>query len=329
MAFDDILGNERTKNILKKALLRKRLPNSLLLQGAEGVGKNEAALVVAKALNCLNKRDDACETCANCKAIGKGNFPDVMILEADKDVIKIEQIRILKNTAYLKPMGRGKRVFIIQHAEKMTEEASNSLLKVLEEPPLSSHIILTTHKDHLLLSTIRSRCQSLVFSSISREDITRRLLEKGYAAEQANIIAMVVGGNIRLALEMNWESVQSIRKLAWDLLWAGLNMKGAASLLYEMTAPGAGIRQEFEQILEILASYMRDLLLLLEGGSQSLLINPDFGENLHELSARLSHERCVSLLNTIEYAIYAQQRKLNYSLLVNLLFSRFMGKNHV
>lgn len=329
MAFDDILGNDRTKNILKKALLRKRLPNSLLLQGAEGVGKNEAALVVAKALNCLTKRDDACETCANCIAIGKGNFPDVMIIAADKDVIKIEQIRLLKETACLKPMGRGKRVFVIQHAEKMTEEASNSLLKVLEEPPLSSHIILTTHKEHLLLSTIRSRCQSLAFSSISKEDITRQLLDKGYAAEQANIMAMLVGGNVRLALEMNWETVQSIRKSAWDLLWSGLNMKGAASLLYDMTAPGAAVRQEFEQMLEILASYMRDLLLLMEGGSQSLLINPDYGDNLRELSARLSHEQCVSLLKSVEYAIYAQQRKLNYSLLVNLLFSRFMEKHHV
>ena len=145
MAFQNILGNLRVKTILSKALQRNRVPHSLLFVGPEGVGKMETALVVAKALNCLQKTDDSCEECVSCVAINKKNFPDVMEVSPQKDVIKIEQMRLLKSTAYLKPMVGKKRVFIVTDAEKMREEAANSLLKILEEPPSFSHIFLCTN----------------------------------------------------------------------------------------------------------------------------------------------------------------------------------------
>ena len=104
MAFDDVLGNSRTKRILKKSLERNRIPNSLLFYGPEGVGKRDIALVLAKAMNCLKYRDDACDVCPSCHAIENGNFPDVMVLSPEKNVLKIEQMREMKQTAYLKPM---------------------------------------------------------------------------------------------------------------------------------------------------------------------------------------------------------------------------------
>jgi DNA polymerase-3 subunit delta' len=329
MAFEDILGNQRTKSILRKLLQRGRLPNSLLLRGPEGVGKNEAAAVTAKALNCLKSTDNACETCANCVAANNGRFPDVMILGPENDVIKIEKMRLLKQTAYLKPMVGKKRVFIIQHAEKLREEAANSLLKILEEPPFFSHIILTTHNDHLILSTILSRCQVLTFSPISREDVTSRLLEKGYASEQANIIAMLVDGNVRQALEMDWDAVQARRALAWDMMLACLRMEGTASLMHDMSSTGSAFRKDLDKILEILASFVRDVLLIKNGGSQSLLINPDYRGNLLALQEETTLDQCLLLLRTIEYALYAQQRRVNAALLVNLIFSRFMESNYV
>jgi DNA polymerase-3 subunit delta' len=329
MAFEDILGNQRTVKILRKLLKRGRVPNSMLFRGPEGVGKNDAALVFAKALNCLDSNDNACEKCANCRAVNRGAFPDVMTITPEKDVIKIEQMRLLKQTAYLKPMVGKKRVFIIQQAEKMKEEAANSLLKVLEEPPDFSHIVLITHNDHLILSTILSRCQVLTFSPISREDVTARLLEKGYALEQANIIAMLVDGNVRLALEMDWESVQARRALAWDMMLVCLRMEGTASLMHELSSAGSDFRKDLDKILEIQASFVRDVILLKSGGLQSLLINPDYRENLLILRDHMSLEQCHKLLRTIEYALYAQQRRVNAALLVNLLFSRYMESNHV
>ena len=157
MSFSDIVGNGRIKRILGKALERGRLPNSLLFAGPQGVGKIDTALVAAKALNCLTLTADACEACEACTAITKGNHPDVMRIEPEKEILKIEQMRILKEAAYLRPMVGRKRVFIVEREESMNSEAANSLLKVLEEPPAFSHIFLITSNPFIILPTIRSR----------------------------------------------------------------------------------------------------------------------------------------------------------------------------
>ena len=103
-AFEDILGNARIKRILGRSLRKGRLPNSILLSGPKGVGKLEIALVAAKALNCQNRVDDACEECEACLSTNKGNHPDVMSIFPENEVLKINQMRVLKKTAYLKPM---------------------------------------------------------------------------------------------------------------------------------------------------------------------------------------------------------------------------------
>ena len=113
MGFKEVIGNSGVKKILHRALKQKKLPNSLLFAGPEGIGKKQTALVVAKALNCLKKTSDACEECTHCIAINNGNFPDVMVISPAKDVLKIDQMRLLKDTAYLKPMVGYKRVFIV------------------------------------------------------------------------------------------------------------------------------------------------------------------------------------------------------------------------
>ncbi|MFQ6108631.1 MAG: DNA polymerase III subunit delta', partial [Candidatus Aminicenantales bacterium] len=192
MAFKDVLGNDRQKKILRRALRKGRIPNSLLFCGLDGVGKRSTALVLAKAMNCEKSSDDACEACPSCRAISRGVFPDVMVVSPEKNVIKIDQMRILKQTAYLKPMTGKKRFFIVTEAEKMNDEASNSLLKILEEPPHFSHIILISSNPDMLKPTIKSRCQTLHFQPISKEDIEKILLEKGFGKEKAKIISLLV-----------------------------------------------------------------------------------------------------------------------------------------
>ena len=122
MAFKDVVGNERIKKILKLALERGRVPNSLIFGGPDGVGKKAMALTLAKTLNCLNLTTDSCDECTSCEAIDKGVHPDVMVISAEKQEIKIEQTRLLKQMAYLRPMTGKKRVFIVVDASE-TERA--------------------------------------------------------------------------------------------------------------------------------------------------------------------------------------------------------------
>lgn len=325
MAFKDILGNERQKKILRRALQKGRIPNSMLFCGQEGVGKKSMALVLAKAMNCKNKKDDACEICASCKAINRANFPDVMVISPDGNMIKIDQMRILKQTAYLRPMIGKKRVFIVAEADKMNEEASNSLLKILEEPPLFSHIILITDNPQMIRPTVKSRCQILNFQPILREDIERILLEKGFGKERAKVISLLVGGNLKKALDLAWEEIQAKRAQAWELFLSLLKKKNIFSFLSNYSPARGLTREELEQILEILSSFCRDIILIKEKSDVNLLMNPDYAEEFKKAESLLTFEKSVDYLGKMDYVLYALKRNLNMNLLVTSLFSNLMG----
>ncbi len=329
MAFQNILGNSRVKTILSKSLQRNRVPHSLLFVGPEGVGKMETALVVAKALNCLQKFDDSCEKCTSCVAINKKNFPDVMEILPKKEVIIIDQIRLLKSITYLKPMVGKKRVFIIPDAEILTEKASNSILKILEEPPSFSHIILLTKNPYLILPTIKSRCQVLSFTPVFKEDIEKVLLEKGYDEEKARVISLVVHGNLRYALSLDWDDLQEKRKKAWQVFRALIKKENASVFLKELSSSRFTERHDLEQIFEILSSFCRDIVVIKEEGDLSHLMNPDFGQDLRETSGHLSLEQALDFLSKIDYSLNALQKNLNVNLLMSSLFSHFMEKPNV
>ena len=214
------------------------------------------ALTLAKALNCLILTDDSCDACPSCGAIDEGRHPDVMIIAAEKQEIKIEQIRFLKQMAYLRPMTGKKRVFIVEDAEKMNDAAANSLLKVLEEPPPPPHIILVTASPFLLFPTIRSRCQTLAFSAIGREEIEEILLERDFSTEQARILALLVGGNLERALELEWDEVQALKEEAWALFEALVSGDRSALFLERFGALPKAVQEEFGRTLELFSSFV-------------------------------------------------------------------------
>jgi DNA polymerase III delta' subunit len=333
MAFQNITGNSRVKKILKLALRRQRVPNSLLFCGPEGVGKRTMALVLAKALNCLQKTDDACEECPNCKAINKGaenrekgGFPDVMEIFPATEVIKIEQMTEMKKLVYLKPMTGRKRIFIINEAEKMTEDAANSHLKILEEPPLFSHIILISSNSALLLPTIKSRCRPLNFLPVAREEIEQALRERGLEEEKARITALLVRGNIEQALELDWEDVQQKRQEAWNLFLAIVRREESSRFLERFSFERRRIvKEDLEQTLELFYSFCRDFVLLKERGDARLLFNPDYAARFGENEKFFSRERALRFLEFIEVALANLDRNLNIGLLASSLYSQAIG----
>ncbi len=296
----------------------------MLFCGPEGVGKEEMALVLAKAINCERKRDDACETCASCRGINARNFPDVMVIQPEGNVIKIEQMRTLRKIAYLKPMVGKKRVFIVTEVEKMTEEAANSLLKVLEEPPLFSYVILVTHNPFLIIPTIKSRCQILNFPPVSRENIRKILTEKGYEEEKASVVSRFVRGNLKQALDLDWEDIQERREQAWRLFLSLINQENFALFLRRYAfSYKTLVKEEWENILEMLSSFCRDLVLLKEKSDVDLLMNPDYEEKIRKAEKLVSLDWLVKCLKRIDTAIYGMNKNLNVNLLVSSFFANF------
>lgn len=330
MAFQHIVGNERVKKILKRSLQKQKVPHSLIFSGPEGVGKKGMALVLAKAVNCLEKQEDACEVCAHCRAVNKGNFPDVMELQPEKDVIKIEQMRIMKQVSYLKPMAGKKKFFIVTEAEKMSDEASNSLLKILEEPPSFSHIVLITPNPFLLLPTIKSRCQQLDFAPISPTDIESVLRDRGVKEERAKIISLLVQGNMNRALSLEWEEIQEKRNHVWNFFLSFLNQREKISpFIEDLFSTSPNQREEWKQFLEIFASFCRDFLLLKEEGSRDYLINLDYEKKMREITGWGTPEQAVRLLEKIESLIYSVDRNQNINLLKSSLLSNYTEWKYV
>jgi DNA polymerase-3 subunit delta' len=326
MAFHDIAGNSRVKKILKLSLQRQRVPNSMLFCGPHGVGKRNTALILAKALNCLEKTDDACEECLHCRAIHEGNFPDVIEIVAAGDFIKVDQMPIIKQLAYLKPMLGRRRVFLVDEAEKMNEESANSILKVLEEPPLFTHIILITENPAFILQTVKSRCQVLSFSPVSKEEIEQALRERGYEEEKARIMALLVRGDLEQALDLDWEDIQRRRQEAWELFHAIIS-RGESSLFLRKYAfqKRNVVREDLEQMLELFSSFCRDFVLMKENGDPALLFNPDYESRIREGEKNLSYEQTLSFLAGIDVAVTSLGRNMNIGLLASALYSRMIG----
>jgi DNA polymerase III delta' subunit len=331
MAFKDIAGNIRVKKILKLALERDRVPNSLLFCGPEGIGKRQMALTLAKALNCPEKAGDSCDRCPSCLAIDESRFPDVIEIgtRADKKALAIDQIRLLKQLAYLRPLAGKKRVFILADAEELSADAANSLLKVLEEPPLFSHIILVTSSPFLLLPTILSRCQTLAFSAISKEEIEEILVEHDYPEDQARILSLLVGGNLERALDLEWEDVQGLRDESWRLFEAMLSGRGSSLFLERFGSLARSSQEEFEQTLEMFSSFTRDILLLGLGGDVRLLLNPDYEPQLRGASSTLPARQATALLAELDFILAELPRNLNKNLLAATFFSNFGELSHV
>src|SRR5437762_6488026 len=172
--FSSLIGNDAVKQSLQHLLESKRLPGSLLFTGDNGIGKKLFALELAKALNCRNRVGvEACGECSSCKRISNSTFPpfgkddddkerliwsehaDVAMARPYKNIIRVPVIRELEREANFRPFEGRARVFIVEDSEFMNDQAANALLKTLEEPPPTTHLILTTSNPTALLPTIR------------------------------------------------------------------------------------------------------------------------------------------------------------------------------
>ena len=178
MKYTDILGNEKVKDILKKAVQHNTVLHSYLFVGEEGIGKSLFAKEFAKSILCLGK-EKPCEACKSCIEIEENNQPDYIEIVPDGNSIKIEQIRNMQLKVAEKPIVSTKKVYVIQEADTMTQEAQNALLKTLEEPPEYATIILIGNNENAFLNTIKSRCMIINFKPIDKEKI-QQYMEQNY-----------------------------------------------------------------------------------------------------------------------------------------------------
>lgn len=211
----NIIGHEKVKIKLEKIIESNSISHAYLFSGKEGIGKKTLAIEFAKSIMCNESTNfDYCGNCESCITFESGN--DFKIIFPTKNVIKVDEIREFCGELFLKPTKTSHKVFIIDDAECMNEQAQNALLKVLEEPPLYATIILITSNKEKLLNTIKSRVVDVQFDFLSNEEIKKILDSRNI--EYAEDAIKYANGSLKKALDFVNDELFDIAKEVAKLL---------------------------------------------------------------------------------------------------------------
>jgi DNA polymerase-3 subunit delta' len=319
--FSTLIGNDQVKESLRRLLVSGRVPASLLFTGEEGIGKKLFALELAKALNCRNRKGvEGCDECSSCKRISRSTFPpfgkdeddkerliwsehaDVAMARPYRNIIRVKVMRELEREANFRPFEGSARVFIVEDADTMNDQAANALLKTLEEPPPTSHLILTTVNPTALLATIRSRCQTIRLAPIPHEEIESFLIEeKKLPTADAELLSRTSGGSLGRALATDIDTYRERRDLMLDVLNA-LAVTGDRVQLLRSAEALAAVkdRDEYERRLDVLEGLIRDAWTLRLGRPDKAVVNSDLLKKLKPIAAELKSEQARFWLTLIE-----------------------------
>ena len=326
-----VVGHESAIALLSRSLEREMLSHAYVFVGPSRVGKTTLALNLAQGVNCLDEpANRPCGECSQCARIAQGIHPDVQIIDREMNAsgtrarrdIGIDQVRDAQRAAVLKPYEGRWRVFIFQEAHSLSQEASNALLKLLEEPPESVLLILLTGSREAIPDTILSRCQQIDFRTLPIDTIARHLGESlEVPREQATDLARLSGGKIGWAIEA-----------AGDL---GLVEEYTAELEGVSNLLDNGLEERFAFAEEVASLYSRDWeralgrlkvgmnwwrdVLLIKSGHEELVSSAPAMEDLRRHAGWLSTPQVVRAINATRETMEHLESNVNPRLSLDVL----------
>ncbi len=329
--FKKLFGNDSAKSRIGSAILADRLNHALLICGPHGSGKTTLALEISAALNCENKRSEAhplpCGACNRCRRIYSGSFTDITILKKDpsKATIGVDELRKIREEMYLSAIESTYKVYIIKDADKMTVNAQNALLKVLEEPPSGVIIMLLCEEIDKMLITIRSRAQRITMQKFSPEEMLSYITKSRGALsdhERLRDDIMSAEGRIGRAIEIieSPEAVEGSRRATLDIIEAMLPSAPYSTLFSALSALSQK-RFELGEELEALALAIADLIKLKYSESAPL----SFFSNRDEailLASKMATKKLACIYDSVKEAIDENSKNANISALITNLGAR-------
>lgn len=302
-AFDKIIGNEDAKTYFKKAVKEKQLSHSYIFEGPYGIGKNTFALELAKFILCEEKeKDKPCNNCKSCSMIDAGTHPDVIWIDKDTKVTKVETIREnIVREMDIKPYQSEHKIIIVKSADSINIQGQNAMLKTIEEPPNYGIIILVCENLSSLLPTIKSRCIVVRFNPINKEQMSRYLQTRGITGVQQEVYEKLSNGSIGIINDiLEDETYLEVRKQSVNYL-ERLN-RAQIMELYDMVKEITDQKEEIERILEFWLLWYRDIAVIKVANGESLYYK-DYQLQLLDMSSKLTYNKVSQNIEFIKRAI--------------------------
>ena len=303
----------------------KRLAHGLLFHGASGTGKKAFAINFAHWLICEQPLvDKACGECKSCLLVKADSNPDLLELSPEEEgkAIKVDQVRELIQKLSLTSHGQGYRVIVISPADALNINASNSLLKTLEEPPQNTILILISDKPSKLMATIRSRTQMVRFEIPSHEQSLSWLIQQ--KVDNAELLLKLSGGAPLAACAMAEDEGLQIRDKLFQN-WQELASGNVDALESAAMWVKDGLKIVNNMPLNWVNSWLMDMLRNLQGAHIESMVNTDYAENLQKLAGQVDLKSLYGLLDRLNDSIRLTDTSANQLMLIEGLLLHWAG----
>ena len=319
--FHDILGHEQIIAHLQNAIEEDKVSHAYIFNGPEASGKMMLAEAFAMALQCEGEGKRPCLECRSCRQAADHNQPDIIYVSHEKpNTIGVDDIRTqINNDIDIKPYSSRYKVYIVDEAQKMNQQAQNALLKTIEEPPAYAIILLLTTNADSFLQTILSRCITLNLKAV-KEDKIKEYLMKHYQIPdyQADICAAFSQGNVGKAIQL--ASSEEFGELKASVLQL---MKRLEDIdLYEMTGAVKQIAEyklSVNDYFDLMMIWFRDVLYLKATNDVDGLIFKDEVYDIKKQAAKRSYQGIETILEALEKAKIRLNANVNFDLVIELL----------
>ena len=338
VVFNAIVGQQHATRLLKTFIRNGTLPHALLFTGDDGVGKKITATAFAMACNCLKLKSaihhhrphldaiDACGDCGPCRKIAGNHHPDIIRVAPLSSVIRIAQIRTLLQTLTLKPNEADRRVVILSDAQAMNPEAGNALLKVLEEPPDRTLLVLTARQASDLLPTIASRCQHIRFSPLRAADIKHLLTAAGgIEPETVEAVAALCGGSYTRARKLIDSRWLNRRDWIIHIMESQMADNGASGIRAWLAWSEILAKKKdlIEESLEIITLWLRDILVFRTDPQR--VLNRDRLNALSTAAKHVSQTQLLQQIDAVDRALTALRSNTNARLTMDAMALQMAG----
>ncbi len=321
-SFKDVVGHKDIINYIRSAVEKDQVSHAYILNGERGAGKKLLANLFAVSLQCEKGGPDPCNNCHSCRQAESGNHPDIIRVTHEKpNSISVDDIREqVNNTIMIKPYQSPYKVYIIDHADMMTPQAQNALLKTIEEPPQYAVIMLLVENAEILLPTINSRCVMLRLRYIKDVLIKKYLMENLKVPDyKADLCTAFAQGNMGHAIMLaNSEHFNEIREEAVQMLRNIHEME--LSEIIETVNRITVYKVEISDYLDIVMVWYRDVLLYKATRDIETVVFKDQINYIKEQAKNSSYEGIQLILSSFERAKSRLKANVNFELTMELLF---------